>query len=843
MLRNCNRSDYPFFVILCIMYHMNEKVLYTLEFHKIVDRLASFATCEKGRAFCRNLKPCNDPSRIAQMQQQTEDALNRILKKGSLSLQGANDVTLSLKHLEIGGILNTGELLRIASLLCCAKQAKAYERNERGEDTSDSLSDYFHALEPLTPIADEIHHCILSEDSIADDASPGLKNVRRQISAANEKIRAQMNSMINNSTTRSYLQDAVITMRGGRYCLPVRSEHKASVPGMVHDQSATGATMFIEPIAVVNLNNKLRELQLQETEEIEKILARLSNLAAEQANLIAQDFSILAELDFIFAKGMLAKDMNGVSPVFNKNGKILLRGARHPLLDKKQVVPIDISLGDAFDLLIITGPNTGGKTVSLKTCGLLALMGQAGLHIPAKDRSELPIFDDIFADIGDEQSIEQSLSTFSSHMTNIIRILKSVGIMQKASPTVTDISSENRTADIVRSNGFSKPNYLVLFDELCAGTDPAEGAALAIAILNRLHEQGIRTMATTHYSELKLFALSTPGVENACCEFSLETLSPTYHLFIGVPGKSNAFAISKRLGLSADIIDDAAKQIDEDNQSFEDVLVDLEQRRVAMERDHLQMQRDKEEIASLKATIRAQEEKLSASKEKILRNANEEASRILKNAKDMADETIRDFQKYARSNPDVAEMEKKRSAIGKELTKKQSRASVVQKETVNHNIPKHLRIGDSVKNLSMNMKGTVTSLPNSKGDLTVQMGIMNSKVNIKDLILLEVSDAATQAAGKKGRSTGSAYGLGKTATISPEINLLGLTGDEAISRLDKYLDDAYLSHLKSVRIVHGKGTGALRKAIHQYLRRQKIVREYHLAEFGEGDAGVTIVEF
>lgn len=826
-------SDYLFLSALCIICFMNKKVLYTLEFNKIIDRLCSFATCEKGREYCLALKPDNDPSRIEKAQQQTKDALDRIFKKGSLSLQGAYDVTASLKHLDIGGTLNAAELLHIAALLSCAKRAKSYERTDRGEETEDSLSEYFRSLEPLTPVAEEISHCILSEESIADDASPGLKNVRRQMAATNEKIRNQMNTMINHSTTRSYLQDPVVTIRNGRYCLPVRSEYKSFVPGMVHDQSSTGATMFIEPMAVVNLNNKLRELQLQETEEIAKVLARLSNLVAQQTGIISQDFLILAELDFIFAKGMLAKDMNGVAPTFNHDGKILLRGARHPLLDKKQVVPVDISLGDDFDLLIVTGPNTGGKTVSLKTCGLLALMGQAGLHIPAKDRSQLPVFDDIFADIGDEQSIEQSLSTFSSHMTNIVRILNSVGVMGR--------HRENSLSDM-DSRTWNR-NYLVLFDELCAGTDPAEGAALAIAILSRLHEQGIRTMATTHYSELKLFALSTPGVENACCEFSLETLSPTYRLLIGVPGKSNAFAISKKLGLSKDIIASAQEQIDEDNQSFEDVLVDLEQKRVAMERDRRQIQREKDQIASLRASIQKQEEKLAQSREKLLRNANEEASRILQEAKSIADETIRAFHKYGQANPDIAEMEKKRASIGKELSKKQAKASTIKHDTPNHNVPKNLRVGDSVKVISMNMKGTVTSLPNAKGDLNVQMGIINSRVNIKDLMLLEISDAATSAAGKKGRMAGGAYGLGKTATISPEINLLGLTGDEAIARLDKYLDDAYLSHLKSVRIVHGKGTGALRKAIHQYLRRQKIVGDFHLAEFGEGDAGVTIVEF
>ena len=834
------------FPFSCIMFFMNKKVLYTLEYHKVIDMLCDRATCGKGRQYCHALKPSSNLAEIQRMQQQTEDALNRIFRKGSVSFSGTHNVTASLKHLEIGGTLGTSELLRIASLLICARRAKAYERSdERGEIQEDSLTGYFQDLEPLSPIADEITRCILSEDTIADDASPGLRNVRRQIAATNERIRGQMNAMVNQSTIRTYLQDALVTMRDGRYCLPVKAEHKAHVPGMVHDQSATGSTLFIEPMAVVNMNNQLRELQLQEKEEIEKVLAHLSSLVAEQAETIARDFSILAELDFIFAKGMLAKDMNAVAPTFNTEGTILLRGARHPLLDKSTVVPVDITLGDTFDLLIVTGPNTGGKTVSLKTCGLLALMGQAGLHIPAKDRSQLPVFDDIFADIGDEQSIEQSLSTFSSHMTNIVRILRSVGVMQPAGKKKQKAASTEK-GEAAEINEHWNKNYLVLFDELCAGTDPAEGAALAIAILSRLHEQGIRTMATTHYSELKLFALSTPGVENACCEFSLETLSPTYHLLIGVPGKSNAFAISRKLGLSKDIIDLANEQIDEEDKSFEDVLVDLEQKRVAMEKDRLQIQKDKKEIASLRSSLKEQEEKLASSKEKILQNANEEASRILKQAKDVADETIRAFNKYGKSNPDIAEMERKRSAIGKELSKKQAKASAIKKDVVNHNVPKHLRIGDSVKVISMNMKGTVTSLPNAKGDLTIQMGIMNSKVNIKDLILLEVPDAATKASGggKKARRSGGSMGLGKAATISPEINLLGLTTDEAVAQLDKYLDDAYLSHLKSVRVVHGKGTGALRNAVHQYLRRQKkIVEEFHLAEFGEGDAGVTIVTF
>jgi DNA mismatch repair protein MutS2 len=801
---------------------MNKKVLKTVEFNKIITMLTDYATSEKGKEYCRNLTPSTDLAEISLMQQQTADALSRIFKKGSLSFSGVWDVTPSMQHLEIGGTLNATELLHIAGLLRVAKGAKAYDKTERGETPSDSLSSLFASLEPLTPVAEEISHCILSEDTFADDASPGLRQVRRQMAATNERIRSQMTGMLNNSTTRSYLQDTIITMRSGRYCFPVKAEFKSSVPGMVHDQSATGSTIFIEPAAVVNLNNHLRELQLQEQEEIEKILADLSNLVAQHTEAILLDYSVLANLDFIFAKGLLAKDMNAVAPMFNDTGILRLRGARHPLLDKKSVVPIDLTLGDAFDLLIVTGPNTGGKTVSLKTCGLFALMGQAGLHIPAKDRSELCIFDEVFADIGDEQSIEQSLSTFSSHMTNIIRTLSYI-------------------------DKHPRKHFLVLFDELCAGTDPAEGAALAISILTKLHNLGIRTMATTHYSELKVFALSTPGVENACCEFSVETLSPTYHLLIGVPGKSNAFAISGKLGLPEDIISYAKEQIDEESQSFEDVLIDLEQRRITMEKDAAQIARDKSEIAALKDSLAKQETRLAESKDKILQNANEEAAAILRKAKDIADETIRDFNKYAGSNPNISKMEEKRSRIGKELNKHQKQSSDMAKQpSVQHKTPTNLRIGDPVKVLSMNMKGTVYSLPNGKGDLQVQLGIMRSKVNIKDLVLLADEDKAAKASAgrKKSKGASGSYGtLGKAATISPEINLLGMTGDEAVAVLDKYLDDAYLSHLKSVRVVHGKGTGALRQAVHKYLRRQKIVDEFHLAEFGEGDAGVTIVSF
>lgn len=799
---------------------MNKKALKTLEYNKIIALLEQCAGSTQGKAYCRELLPVSDLSQIKRMQAETKDALSRIFKRGSVSFSGITDVRPFLKHLEIGSSLTISELLAIASLLEVAKRVKTYGRSENDLSIeSDHLAHFFNNLEPLTPVCQEIRHCILSEDSIADDASPGLKNIRRQKNVIGERIRTQMNTMLNNNTTRSYLQDGVITVRGGRYCLPVKAEYKNYVPGMVHDQSSSGSTLFIEPMSVVNLNNSLRELELQEAEEIEKILADLSNLVAEHTEEISQDFMILAELDFIFAKGELARKMNAVEPEFHTDGIIHLRAARHPLLDPKHVVPIDLTLGKDYNLLIVTGPNTGGKTVSLKTCGLLSLMGQAGLHIPTKDRSQLSIFDDVFADIGDEQSIEQSLSTFSSHMTNIVHILR----------------------EVERSSG----HYLCLFDELCAGTDPKEGAALATAILSSLHERGVLTMATTHYSELKMYALSTPGVENACCEFSVETLSPTYHLLIGIPGKSNAFAISKKLGLSDDLIADAKTHVTEDDQNFEDLMVDLEQSRVSMMRDSEEIARQKREMEDLQKKLKEREDRLNASKDKILRQANEDASHILQEAKQIADETIRDFNKYSHSNPDIAKMEAKRAAVGKKLAASRKKASVAAKDNdkpKNHKVPKNLRVGDPVKVLSMNINGTVYSLPNARGDLQVQMGIMRSKVNINDLILLEDNDTAAKTTGKKSRYTGNG-GFSKAATISPEINLLGLNGDEAVAKLDKYLDDAYVSHLKSVRVVHGKGTGALRKAVHQYLRKQKIVDEFHLAEFGEGDAGVTIVTF
>ena len=792
---------------------MNKKVLNTLEYNKILDKLAEYAACEETKSRCLELVPITDIDEINNLQLTTADALSRLYKDSNITFVGTHNVHASLKRLDIGGALNTTELLRISSLLEVAKRAKAYDRSERADDKTDSLTPFFAELEPLTPLHDEIKRCIISEDEIADDASPALFKIRKSIRGMNDRIHAQLTNIMNNSTTRTYLQDAVVTMRDGRYCLPVKAEAKGQVPGMMHDQSSSGSTLFIEPMAVVNLNNELKELFIKEQDEINVILAELSNRVAENAMALETDYEVLAELDFIFAKANLAKSYNGVAPEFNEEGIINIRHGRHPLLNPKTVVPIDVRLGEEYKQLIITGPNTGGKTVSLKTVGLLTLMGQAGLHIPAGDRSKLAIFHEVFADIGDEQSIEQSLSTFSSHMTNIVKILD---------------KADDRS--------------LCLFDELCSGTDPTEGAALAISILNKLHQYGSTTMATTHYSELKVYALSTDGVENACCEFNVDTLSPTYRLLIGIPGKSNAFAISQKLGLSENIIEDARTRISDKDIDFEDLISNLEASRQTIEKEQLEINQYKAEIEVLKKQLENKQERLDQNKEKILREANEEAYKILKEAKELADETIRNFNKYGQGQAPMSQMEKERTNVRNKLSEKEKSLSSLKKQnkTPNHKAPKKLRIGDSVLVLSMNLRGTVHTLPNAKGDLYVQMGILRSLVNINDLILVEDADSSPS---KKYGGGGSKIKMSKAMHVSSEINLIGKTTDEAIALLDKYLDDAYIAHIASVRIVHGKGTGALRNAVHQYLKRQKHVKEFHIAEFGEGDAGVTIAKF
>ena len=790
---------------------MNEKVLHTLEYDKIINLLVDKATSDPGRKLCRELLPMTDIEDIEKAQTQTADAFSYVLKKGSMSFGNTKDIGYSLKSLEIGSTLSIVELLSIAGLLENAERVKKYGEKDREETPDDSLTELFEALSPLSDISKEIRRCIISEEEIADDASPRLKTIRRNKIHAGEKIHSQLNSLVNGSA-RTYLQDAVITMRNNRYCLPVKSEYKANVPGMVHDQSSTGSTVFIEPASVVELNNKIRELELEEKEEIGIILRDLSARCGVYTKELEINVKTMALLDFIFAKAALAADENASRPVFNSDRIIRIRKGRHPLLDKKSVVPIDIHLGEDFDLLVITGPNTGGKTVSLKTVGLFTLMGQAGLHIPAADRSALSVFTEVYADIGDEQSIEQSLSTFSSHMTSIVKILE--------------------RAD---------ENSLCLFDELGAGTDPTEGAALAIAILNYLHDRGIRTMATTHYSELKVYALSTDFVENACCEFDVESLRPTYTLLIGIPGKSNAFAISKKLGLSDEIIEAARNQITEEKESFEDLMATLENNRVALERDREAIDASKARIEGLERDLRNRLDKVSESKEKILREANEEARQILQEAKDYADETIRIMNKSG-GGISMKELEAKRSEVRGRINNTNEKLSIKKEEAVGKIEPKKLKKGDTVKVLSMGVKGVVNTLPDAKGNLYVQCGILRSQVNINDLELVDEDSVFTEGRKFKGGNT-SKLRMSKSFAVPTEINLLGKRVDEAIAELDKYLDDAYLAHLPSVRIVHGKGTGALRSAVQDLLKKNKCVKSYRLGEHGEGDAGVTIAEF
>ena len=789
---------------------MNQKTLTKLEYDKITALLEEQASSFRGRQLCRRLKPMTDVERIDEAQEQTAAAFTRLIKKGRISFGDAAPVEESMKRLEIGAALGSGELLRICKLLQNAGRAKAYGRHDTQEESADCLDAYFEQLEPLTTLSNEIDRCILSEEEISADASPALKRIRRSMDSINEKVHATLNGLVNGSM-RAYLQDPIITMRGDRYCIPVKAEYRNQVSGMIHDQSATGSTLFMEPMAVVKLNNDLKELYAKEQEEIQVILARLSEETAGYIEEIRTDYRCLTDLDFIFARGQLAMSMNGSRPILNKEGRIHIRNGRHPLLDARKVMPITVTLGQDFSLLIITGPNTGGKTVSLKTVWLFTLMGQAGLHIPASDRSELAVFHQIYADIGDEQSIEQSLSTFSSHMTNIVSFLK-------------DVDEKS----------------LVLFDELGAGTDPTEGAALAIAILSYLHDRDIRAMATTHYSELKVFALSTPGVENACCEFDVESLRPTYHLLIGIPGKSNAFAISGKLGLPEHIIEDAKMRLSEQDISFEDLLTDLEASKRTIEKEQDEIQAYRREMERMKAQLRQKEERLEEQREKILKEANDKANAILREAKEVADETIKNFHRFGKENISAAEMERERERLRKKIKDTSSAPSLKSQKPKKEHKASDFKLGESVRVLSMNLTGTIHSLPDARGNVAVQMGILSSQVHISDLEIIEEQNPFSGS--RKKHTGGGRIKMGKSLSVSPEINLLGRTVDEAVSELDKYLDDAILSHLNTVRVVHGKGTGALRKGIHEFLRRQKHVKSYHLAEYGEGDAGVTIVE-
>ncbi len=788
---------------------MNQKALKTLEFDKIIHILTAHAASEGAKEMCRKLVPYDNINDVERAQRETADALRRVYRKGSVSFGGIRDIRGSLKRLEIGGILGMGELLQIMSLLETAGKIQQYGQREADDTSRDSLDESFEFLDPVPALASEIRRCILADDEMADDASSALLQIRRSMRQMNDKVHNTLNSMVNGSA-RSYLQDPVVTMRDGRYCLPVKAEHRSQVPGMIHDQSSTGSTLFIEPMAVIKLNNDFKELLMKEQQEIEKILSVLSEKAAAVTEILAEDYRILTALDFIFARAMMAKDMKATRPIFNTERQIHIKDGRHPLLDPKKAVPITVRLGDDFDLLIITGPNTGGKTVSLKTVGLFTLMGQAGLHIPAFEGSRLAVFDQVYADIGDEQSIEQSLSTFSSHMTTIVSILKEVTL-----------------------------NSLVLFDELGAGTDPTEGAALATAILDHLHRQSIRAMATTHYSELKVYALSTEGVENACCEFDVESLRPTYRLLIGIPGKSNAFAISSRLGLEDFLIEDAKKRINAQDVSFEDMMAELQDSRVKLLNEQEEITRYKSEIRTLRDALQKKQDRIDERKEKILSDAAAQANAILQEAKDYADETMKNFHKFGKASISVKDMEAERARLREKIKENDSRTAKAAPKPKKKLKAASLHIGDRVRVLSLNLEGTVSTLPNPKGDLFVQMGILRSQVNINDLEYIGEAENL-----QKGMTTGGGkLRMSKSAAVSTEINLIGMTVDEAIAHLDKYLDDAYLAHVPSVRIVHGKGTGALRTAVHQYLKRCKHVKSFRLGTFGEGDAGVTIAEF
>lgn len=788
---------------------MNNKALKTLEYNKITDRLASHASSEPGIKLCRELQPMMDMDEINSALKQTSDAVSRIFRHGSISFAGLKDIRPLTKALEVGSALGMSELLDICSLLKVAAGARRYGVSE--DEAADSLSGLFNVIYDIADVRREIERCILSEDEIADDASAELKNIRRQMRICTERIRTELNSMLNGSD-RTYLQEAVITTRGGRYCIPVKAEYKSQVPGMVHDQSKAGSTFFIEPMSVVRLNNEIREYEVKESEEIAKILASLSAMAGNYTAELDADYDILSQLDFIFAKAKLSFEYKGSEPIMNTRGYINIRKGRHPLIDSRKVVPIDVSIGDEYSELIITGPNTGGKTVTLKTIGLFSLLGQSGLHIPAADNSELTVFNDIFADIGDEQSIEQSLSTFSSHMKNIIEILAK-----------------------------ADSNSLVLFDELCAGTDPTEGAALAISILTSLHKLRVTTVATTHYSELKIFALSTEGVQNACCEFDVATLAPTYRLLIGIPGKSNAFAISGKLGLPQYIIDDAKKSLASEDVAFEDVISDLEKSRVTIEREKLELEEYKKEVEDLKNQLKAKNERLDERSDNILQKAREEASAILREAKETADDAIRKLNKANAAGMSVTELEKQRQRIKDNINKVDKGRVLKSQAPARQHKASDFHIGDRVHVASLNLDGTVHTLPNQKGELNVTIGIMNYNVNMSDLTIIE---EASEMRKLKQKSSGiGKLKMSKTASISPEINLIGMTSDEAIMTLDKYLDDAFLSHISPVRIVHGKGSGILRNAVHNYLKRQKHVKSFRLGSFGEGDYGVTIVEF
>ncbi len=786
---------------------MNAKALKILEFIKIRQQLQSQARTFGGQRLAESLEPYDTIERVEHHQQQTAEALQLSMQFGSLRITVMHDLSNALKRLAIGGNLSMVELLHIGDVLSTVSKIKSYQGHAGGSLEAMSIRYLFEGLDPVQPLQREISRCIISEEEMSDNASPGLRNIRREIQNTHGRIRSQLNKIINSSTHKTMLQDPIVTMRNDRFCVPVKAEYRSRFPGMIHDQSSTGSTLFIEPMAVVEMNNQLSDLATEETKEIERILAELSALAAEHIDVLKENMALVAQLDFIFAKSELAIKMNATRPIYKEERFVNLKKARHPLLDPKEVVPIDIYLGNDFTTLVITGPNTGGKTVTLKTLGLLTLMGQSGLHIPTMDQSQLMLVDEIFADIGDEQSIEQSLSTFSSHMVNIVDILQ-----------------------------HATPRSLCLFDELGAGTDPVEGAALAMAILENLFARDIMTLATTHYSELKVYALSTDGVENASCEFDVISLRPTYKLLIGIPGKSNAFAISKRLGLGEDIISEAKDLLQQKEVRFEDLITDLEANKKEALTEKENAVRYRQEAEELHAQVDAQKAKLAQQRETFLSDAKREAYSIIQKAKSEADSIIKDMNRVTSDTKALEENRAKLRGMQSDMEK-----SLASKKKKSGSAPKNLSIGDKVHVSTFDQTGIVLTNPSNKKEVQVQMGIMKVTVPLSNLTLIkEDTKSKEKQAGRKTAATTS--GASSTYSISSEIDVRGMSAMDAIMAIDKYLDDAYLSKLKQVTIIHGKGTGVLRTEIQRHLKKVSTVKSYRLGNYGEGEAGVTIVE-
>ena len=785
---------------------METKALKTLEFDKILKRLSDFAVMESTKDEIMRIMPAKTLKSAQKMQDETKEASRILTKCGSLPITCASDVTASLKRADMGGTLTMSELLNIAKVLETARRIKMHTKDAECE----ILAEHIDALYEDKRLETDITGAIIDAETMADDASSTLLDIRRKIRAANNKVKDILQKIITSPSHQKHLQEQLITLRGDRYVIPLKSEYKGAIPGVVHDVSATGSTIFLEPMSVVETNNEIRRLLGEEKDEIEKILANLTNEVALVSKLIKMSYDTISCIDLIFAKGKYALATDAFAPNINDKGHINLRRARHPLIDPKKVVATDIYLGKNFDTLVITGPNTGGKTVTLKTIGLLTVMALSGLHITAEEGSEIAVFEDVFADIGDEQSIEQSLSTFSAHMVNIVDILSKIS-----------------------------EKSLCLFDELGAGTDPTEGAALAISILEYVKNTGAKCAATTHYSELKVYALSNNRVENASCEFDVETLAPTYRLLIGIPGKSNAFAISKRLGLSQFIIDNAKKHIDTESVKFEDVISELEKNRILSEREKNKAQSIKQEAENIKKEMAKRNKILDEKTEKILEKARAEAKKIIEDAKRETEDALKQIKK-AQKMKDLTEanreMERARQKINKKS--KENAENKSEKPSVNTKAPKSVKLGDSVEIVSMGQKGTVVTLPDRSGALTVKVGIMKLKSNLSDLRLIKEEKPKQ----KQKRAAGGMGDGAKYMNVSTELDLRGENIEDSIYILEKFLDDAVLSSLTQVRIIHGKGTGALRQGIHQYLRKQPRVESFALASYGEGDSGVTIVK-